>query len=108
MTAEERNGKRYEASKENIAKNTAAKWAVNDFSDKWLITLSAGSFGLSFAFIEKLVPLSTAIDKPLLIAAWACFAVVIILELIAFDVISYRYDRAIEREAEFLRLAYQG
>jgi hypothetical protein len=108
MTAEERNWKLYEETKENIAKNTAAKWAANDFSDKWLMTLAAGSFGLSFAFIEKLVPLSAAIDKPLLITAWACFAVVIILELLAFDVISCRFDRAIEKEMRYLRLAYEG
>jgi hypothetical protein len=108
MTTEERNWKLYEESKENTAKNTAAKWAANEFSDKWLMTLAAGSFGLSFAFIEKLVPLSAAIDKPLLITAWACFAAVIILELIAFDIISYRFDRAIEKEARDLRLAYQG
>ena len=108
MTTEERNWKLYEESKENIAKNTAAKWAANDFSDRWLMTLAAGSFGLSFAFIEKLVPLPAALDKHLLIIAWACFAAVIIIELIAFDVISYRFDCAIEKETQDLRLAYQG
>jgi hypothetical protein len=42
--------------------------------DKALFTIAAGSFGLSFAFIDNIVPLASAVSMPVLIASWACFA----------------------------------
>ena len=108
MTEDERNWKLYEASNEYAQKCDNAKWAVNDFSDKWLITLAAGSFGLSFTFIDKLVPLKGAAWKPLLITAWFCFVIVIVAELVAADVAAYRIDKAAEEERAELALRYQG
>jgi hypothetical protein len=47
--------------------------------DRSLFTIAAGSFGLSFAFIEKIVPLATASTPHLLVLAWACFALCLII-----------------------------
>jgi hypothetical protein len=47
--------------------------------DRALFTIAAGSFGLSFAFIEKIVPLATASMPYLLVLAWACFALCLII-----------------------------
>jgi hypothetical protein len=42
--------------------------------DRTLFTVAAGSFGLSFAFIDKIVPLAAARLTGILVASWACFA----------------------------------
>jgi hypothetical protein len=108
MTEEDYNWKLYEDNKEYNIRCDNARWAVNDFSDKWLMTLAAGSFGISFTFIDKLVPLAGAVCKPLLIAAWLCFVLVIVLELISMDVSAYRIVKAVEEEGKNLLMRYQG
>jgi hypothetical protein len=108
MTQEERNWKLYEDSKEYSIRCDNARWAANDLSDKWIMTLAAGSFGISFTFIDKLVPLADAVYKPLLIAAWLCFVLVIVIELISMDVAAYRIAKAVEKERDNLLLQYQG
>jgi len=65
----------------------------DDAFDKHILAFSAGSFGVSFAFIDKVVPLASAVCRGLLIAAWTCFAFVLILELIGFRVSSWTYLR---------------
>jgi hypothetical protein len=55
-------------------------------------------------FIVSLVPLASAAYKPLLIAAWACFALVLILELIGFVVSSFRFTLMIEEADKGLSL----
>lgn len=108
MTQEERNWKLYEASKAETDRMRRTMNECNDFSDKWLMTLAAGSFGLSFAFIEKVVPLADAVSKPLLIAAWSCFAIVLALEIIASDVADFRHFFAIVKENKDVLLRYEG
>jgi hypothetical protein len=104
----EHNWKLYEANERYTDKLIATQQKTDDFSDKWIITLAAGSFGLSFAFIETLVPLQTAMYKPLLIAAWACFAVVLIMELVGFAVSSLRFTLMVEEADKNLPLKYEG
>jgi hypothetical protein len=46
---------------------------------KYLSMFAAGSFGVSFAFIDRLIPFPTAEYKGVLVAAWACLAAALIL-----------------------------
>lgn len=46
---------------------------------KYIALFAAGSFGVSFAFIDKIVPFREALHKPVIVAGWACFAVALIL-----------------------------
>lgn len=51
--------------------------------DKNVLFIASGSLGISFAFIEKIVPnLETALSKSLLFCSWYCFAIVIFISLI--------------------------
>jgi len=50
--------------------------------DKWIMTIAAGSFGLSFVFIDTIVPVNTAAYLPVLFSAWACFLAVLAVGLI--------------------------
>jgi hypothetical protein len=50
----------YEAAQKEISKWTDAMWKVNDAENKWLMTLSSSVFGLSFVFINNIIPLATA------------------------------------------------
>lgn len=52
--------------------------------DKYILTLAAGTFGLSLLFIKQIVPNPQADTLPLLFGAWGAFCVSIILTLISF------------------------
>jgi nitric oxide reductase large subunit len=52
--------------------------------DKFLLTLAAGAFGLSFLFIQQFAPIETAEAKGFLIAAWILFAGSILLTMLSF------------------------
>lgn len=86
---EERNWKLYEASTKRIDMLNQRQADEDDKIAKWLMTFAAGSFGLSFAFIDKIVPIEYAHHIPLLIAAWSCFISVLVLGLIAFLISSF-------------------
>ena len=50
--------------------------------DKNVLFIASGALGVSFAFIEKIVPLKDACDKSTLINAWYLFAIVILISLV--------------------------
>jgi hypothetical protein len=104
----EYNWKLYEANEHYTDKLIETQQRTDSFADKWLLTLAAGSFGLSFVFIDRLVPLESAVDKPLLIAAWSCFAAVLILELVGFAVSSLRFTLMVDEADRGLALKYEG
>jgi hypothetical protein len=56
--------------------------------DRSLIALSGGAFGISFAFINQIVPLATASNHAILFTAWILFAVCLVLALIGFRISS--------------------
>jgi hypothetical protein len=107
-TLADHNWKLYEANERYTDKLIETQQKTDYLADKWLITLAGGSFGLSFAFIDALVPLQSATHKPLLIAAWACFAAVLILELVGFAVSSLRFTLMVEEADRGLSLKYEG
>ena len=56
----------------------------NEQFDKNVLFIASGALGISFGFIEKVVPnLDAAQNKNLLIDSWYCFAGVIFLSLLA-------------------------
>lgn len=58
----------------------ALKESISDF-DKNLLYITSGALGISFAFIEKIVPLCCAVHKEYLMASWAILAFTILLTL---------------------------
>jgi hypothetical protein len=104
----EHNWKLFEANERYTDKLIEAQRATDALADKWIFTLAGGSFGLSFAFIDTLVPLQSAVYKPLLIAAWACFAVVLIVQFIGLVVGSIRLTRLVAQEDRDLAIKYEG
>jgi hypothetical protein len=107
MKTDEHNWKLYEAN-ERYTNGLIATQEKTDFlAAKWILTLSGGSFGLSFAFIETLVPLQTATHKPLLIAAWSCFVLTFILEFIGMAISSIRYTMLVAEADRNLSLKYE-
>lgn len=56
----------------------------NEQFDKNVLFIASGALGISFAFIEKVVPnLACAENKNFLIDSWYCFAGVIFISLVA-------------------------
>ncbi|MDR2313452.1 MAG: hypothetical protein LBE02_02850 [Spirochaetaceae bacterium] len=106
--SQEEKWKLYEANERCTNKLIETQQKTDAFADKWLITLAAGSFGLSFIFIESLVPLEKAVSKPLLIAAWGCFAVVLALQLAGFIISSIRFTLLAAEADKGLLLMYEG
>jgi hypothetical protein len=48
---------------------------------KYMAMFAAGSFGVSFAFIDKIVSFETAAYKGVIVAAWACLAIALIINV---------------------------
>ena len=63
--------------------------------DKYLLTISTGSFGLSFLFIEKIV--KGAMKNPrVLVYSWIMFAFSVISSLLSFIFSKKAHEKAIE------------
>lgn len=61
----------------------ALKYSNEQF-DKNVLFIASGALGISFAFIEKVIPdLQNAVSSNSLIASWYCFAGVIFISLVA-------------------------
>jgi hypothetical protein len=108
FSEDERNWKLYEASSSRIGVLNQRQGEEDDKGDRWLMTLASGSFGLSFVFINQIVPIDRAVHMPLLIAAWSCFVLVLALGVIGFAVSSFVHSVRAREESENLALKYQG
>jgi len=104
----EHNWKLHEASVQRIDMLNKRQGEEDDKEDKWMMSLAAGSFGLSFAFIDKIVPIQSAKHIPFLLAAWSCFIAVLVIGLIGFIVSSLGHTILAEEESKNLPLKYQG
>jgi hypothetical protein len=102
------NWKLYEANERYTDKLIETSQKTLASADKWLMTLAAGSFGLSFTFINSLIPIEKAVYKPLLIAAWACFALVLVIQLFGLTISSIRYTLMVKEADMNLALKYEG
>ncbi|GHV75628.1 hypothetical protein AGMMS49942_04490 [Spirochaetia bacterium] len=64
----------------NTFNSTAAEMDAR--FDKALFTVAAGSFGISFAFIDKIVPVADSAKPVLIVVSWACFAACLIITVL--------------------------
>lgn len=54
-----------------------------DDYEKYITLISSGALGLSITFIEKIVPLSNAIEKWILIAGWILLTITLFVSLLS-------------------------
>lgn len=64
--------------------------------DKYILLLSGGSFGVSFAFIQQVVPNPSTTTVPWLIGSWTCFGISILSTLVSFLFSQRACKRAME------------
>jgi hypothetical protein len=76
--------------------------------DKALFTIAAGSFGLSFVFIDKLVPLASAKLSWVLVASWVCFALCLIVMVLGHLLSAEAYRRQRDNVARSMLLQFEG
>jgi hypothetical protein len=107
LTQEEK-WKIYDSSQHYIDQCNQRQWDQDAKSDKWILTLASSSFGLSFAFIDKIVPLSSSSYRVLLLAAWACFAAVLAIELCGFMISSFIHSSMAKEERKNITVKYEG
>lgn len=67
----------------------------SNFLDKYLLTISTGSFGLSFAFIDKIVKVTMKAPE-VLVVSWIMFALSIISSLLSFIFSKRAFKKAID------------
>ena len=104
----EHNWKLYNASTSKIDILNRRQSEEYNKLDKWIMTIAAGSFGLSFALINQIVPVGMANHILLLIVACACFLSVLVLGLIGFMASGLSHTVLAEEEAKALPLMYEG
>jgi len=76
--------------------------------DKALFTIAAGSFGISFAFIDKFVPINNAVWPPLLVASWAFFAACLIVMVIGHLISAETWRKQRDQIAQDMLLQYDN
>jgi hypothetical protein len=76
--------------------------------DKTLFSIAAGSFGISFAFIDKIVPLAEASCPTVLVAAWACFSVCLVVTVLGHLISAETYRKQRDQIAINMGLQYEG
>jgi hypothetical protein len=76
--------------------------------DRTLFAVAAGSFGLSFAFIDKIVSLASARLTGVLVTAWACFAGCLIVVVLGHLLSAEAYRRQRDDIAKDMTLQFEG
>ena len=99
--------KLYEASRSRIDALNRRQNEQDGKLDRWMMTMAAGSFGLSFAFIDGIVDVKNAVHTEILIAGWSCFLAVLVAGVIGFMASSFLHSLLAKEEAEALSLKYK-
>ena len=108
MTNEERCWKIHDDSRDKIKELTQSQANEIEKMDKWLMAISAGSFGLSFAFIDSIVSINNAAGIRFLVAAWSCFLIILVIGVLGNLVSAIRNSVMIQEEFKALPLKYDG
>ncbi|MDR3147913.1 MAG: hypothetical protein LBU00_06010 [Treponema sp.] len=74
--------------------------------DKTLFAVAAGSFGLSFAFIDTIISLASANCPGVLVASWACFAVCLIVIVLGHLLSAKAYSKQRDNVARNMALQF--
>jgi len=75
---------------------------------KNILTIAAGSFGVSFAFINQIVPLATAYYTTVLVAAWILFGLSIIFAVLEPRIASVIQDKLLDDIEKNIEHGYDG
>jgi hypothetical protein len=81
---------------------------MDDRFDKALFTIAAGSFGVSFAFINSIVSLATAAHLPVLAASWTCFALCLIVMVLGHLVSAEAFRKQCDNIVKNVTLQFEG
>jgi hypothetical protein len=76
--------------------------------NKYITTITAGLFGVSFAFIDKIVPFQTADYRVVMVCGWALFALTLIAAITCHLASSFVHGKYCEDVAENIRRGYEG
>ena len=72
------------------------------------LPMAAGSFGVSFAFINQIVPLDNANGMVILVATWACFGLAILLSIFELKIGSAGQDIFLSDSEKNMERGYAG
>jgi hypothetical protein len=75
---------------------------------KYTAMFAAGSFGVSFAFINDIVPFQAALYKHVLVAAWACLAATLIINVAIHLISSAIHGRYYDTVSDNIQRGYDG
>ena len=75
---------------------------------KNILTLAAGSFGVSFAFINQIVPLKEASQTNILVIAWLFLGLSIIFAILESRIGSLIQDKLLNDIEENIEIGYEG
>jgi hypothetical protein len=75
---------------------------------KYTAMFAAGAFGVSFAFIDKIVPFQEALYKPVIVAGWACFAVTLFINVAIHLISSAIHHRYYDMISDNVQRGYDG
>jgi hypothetical protein len=75
---------------------------------KYIAMFAAGAFGVSFAFIDQIVPFRTALHKPVIAAGWACLALALVINVLIHLVSARIHGWYTDRISENIQRAYDG
>ena len=93
---------------ENWQHHRAIQQDFDQRSQKFLLTLAAGSFGVSFAFISQIVKLESAVNLPILVLSWAFFALTIVLAILELKIGSVIQDKLLDDVEKNIERGYKG
>ncbi len=81
---------------------------IEDRFHKNILTLAAGSFGVSFAFINQIVPLQEALQTNILVVAWLFFGLSIIAAILESRIGSLIQDKLLDNIEKNIEIGYEG
>jgi hypothetical protein len=75
---------------------------------KYIAMFAAGAFGVSFAFINDIVPFQGAVYRYILVAAWACFAAALVLNVVIHLISSAIHGSYYDAVSDNIQRGYDG
>jgi hypothetical protein len=93
--------RRYSTFLDERARLIEAEWKQSTQQDKYILTMSAGVYSVSIAFLDKIAP--HPVCRCMLIGAWWVFAITILCTMLSFSL----SQSAARKERALLDKAYQ-
>ena len=87
---------------------SAIQQDIDQRTHKNILTIAAGAFGISFAFISQIVDLEAAVNIPVLRLSWFFFAVTITLAILELKIGSLIQDKILNLIEKNMERGYKG